>query len=949
MMKRALLAGSLSVVLAAGSLPANAAARPDATVGGNLSGSLLPIGEYITPLVTPGSSFQRLSTGLRADGTADANGGISTALSPDGKTLLVLTSGYNAGFFTPNGTAITTPFLYPLTGRPATCKTCTTGTFQWVFVYDVSGTSPMRKQQIALTSSFAGITWDPKGTRFYVSGGQDDRVYIYKQGANGFAPDAPFVILNHSSHGTNPVPSYDNGGQVTGVSISPDGKSLFAANVDNNSVSVADASTRKVVREFTLPGAADFGGQYPIWVTPHAGLNGATDKLYVSSLREGKIVIFTASGALKSIVVGGEPEKSLLSRDGSRLYVVNPNLDQIDQIDTASDTLTRVIDVRRPGYRYHGSNPNSLALSADGKTLYVTIAGENAIGVIDVASGTVLGRIPTAWYPSSVTISADGSKLYVSNMKANAGPTPFNNTPAAVAALNTTNRDDYVLAREKGGLETFPIPDASTLAYLSAVVDSNNRFTANRQVSPTMQFLRTKIKHVIFIQKENRTYDQVLGDLPVGNGDPRLALFPQAITPNNHSLAMQFADLDNFYNAGDVSNDGWNWDYEGYANDIDHQATPVSYAGDGNVASPIFGGITVSGPIGVSDVYGVHTIQDNAGTSDLRPDTTGGYLWDSALRAGLSIRHYGQYLSGNAPIVRHANRVNKIQGFPLFKTLAGHTNQFFYQWDTRVPDEFRYEVWKDEFDSYVKYGNMPNFEFMQMNMDHTGNLGVNGGNVANLETPEQDVASNDHAIGQLVDAVSHSPYWASTAIFIEEDDAQDGPDHVDGHRSAGFIISPYTAHNKVVHTFYNTVNMDRTMEDLLGMDHLGLNDANAVSMDDVFAYQPDLQPYNVLIPGNLCAPPVDTTLVPDCFNPQMRSRVTRAIRSLRGAKWWSVHSKRFAFNKPDANDPAEFNHLLWQGMVGDNVAYPDERSGLDLSQDRAVFLKTAYSPVSATR
>jgi len=934
---RAILASSLCVALAGTWLPAHAAPmRPDATVGGNAYGALLPIGEYITPLVAPGSSLQQLSTGLRADGTADANGGISTVLSPDGKTLLVLTSGYNTGFSTTSGTSITVPYLNPITGIAATGPSAQTNTFQWVLVYDVSGTVPVQKQRIALTSAYQGIAWNPEGTRFYVSGGKDDRVYIYKQSARGWLPDAPFVILNHDSNGTNTVPSFDAGAQVAGVSISADGKYLFAVNHQNNSITVADARTRKVSGEFTLPGTATDNGQFPVWATPHAGSNGATDKLYVSSIRDGRIVVFTSAGAQKSIFVGGEPNKSVLSRDGSRLYAINPDLDQIDVINTVNDTLFRVIDIRRPGYRYHGASPNSLALSANGATLYVTIAGENAVGVIDVASGTVLGRIPTAWYPSSITISADGKNLYISNMKANTGPNPYNGyLTSALPPNDTTFRFDYVLGREKGGLESLPIPDQSTLAYLSAIVDANNRFTANRQISPMMRYLRTKIKHVIYIQKENRTYDEILGDLPIGNGDPSLAYFPQPLTPNFHSLAMQFTDMDNFYTAGDVSGDGWNWDYEGYNNDYNHQAQPIGYAGDGFFGSNNFENLKNS--------------EDNAGTSDDRPGQTGGYLWDSALRAGLSIRHYGQFGARNTAIVRYADRSHTVQGLPIYAPLVGRSDVYFRPWDVSTPDEYRFEEWKDEFDAYVKNGKLPNFEFMCIMMDHTGAFSGKYANVGGLTTPELDAASNDHAIGQIVDAVSHSPYWASTAIFIEEDDSQAGPDHIDSHRSPAYIISPYTAHNKVVHTFYTTVNVDRTMEDLLGMDYLGLNDANAASMDDVFATQPDLQPYNVLIPGNLCQPPVHTDLVPDCYNPQMQSRKTRAIRTLHDGRWWGVHTNRFSFRTPDGNDAGKYNRLLWEGIVGKAVAYPEDRTGNDLTQNRTAFLTTARSPLDTTR
>ncbi len=930
------LAGAFSIALVFASLPVQAAAvRPDAVVGGNQAAALLPIGQYITPTVDPGSSIQQLRTGLRPDGTADANGGISTTLSPNGKTLLVLTSGYNAHFFTRAGTAITVPFLSPLTGVPSSI---TTNTFQWVLVYDVSHGQPVQTQRIALPSSFDGIAWDPSGKRFYVSGGQDDRVYVYAQAAGGYEPSAPFAILNHDSHGTSPQPTYDAGAETAGVAVSPDGKELFAANLQNDSVSIVDTKTRKVTHEITMPGLKSDSGQYPIWVTPHAGPSGATDKFYVSCLRQGQVIVFGAAGTQKVINVDGQPGKSLLSKDGSRLYVVNSDLDSIDVIDTATDSVVREINVRRPGYRYRGANPNSLALSANGATLYTTLAGENAIGVIDIAAGVLVGRIPTAWYPSSVTISADGKNLYVSNMKSDTGPNPAhlgpgtkNQSPGGTAT-GVGFKNEYVLALEKGSLETLPIPDAPTLAYLSAIVDANDLFTANHEVSNTMRYLRTRIKHVIFIQKENRTYDQVLGDLPVGNGDPRLTLFPQPNTPNHHALAMQYVDLDNFYTSGDVSGDGWTWDYQGYNNDLNHQAVPISYAGDGNLYSNTFNGVR-----GDSDTFG---------TSDDRPRQTGGFIWDSALRAGLSIRHYGQYEGGNYPIVRHADLKHAIQGTPGYNPLVGRSDLYFRPWDTSTPDEYRYEEWKSEFDAYVKNRNLPNFEFMCIMMDHTGSL---DSNVAHLNTPELDVASNDHAIGQIVDAVSHSPYWRSTAIFIEEDDAQDGPDHVDSHRSPAFVISPYTARNHVVHTFYNSDNVLRTMEDLLGIDHLGLNDANSASMDDVFVPQRNLQPYDGLIPGNLCRRPVDPTLVPDCSNPQMRARITRAVAPLRTAQWWSAQTKDLTFARPDANDAGDYNRLLWKGIAGDDLAYPETRSGLDLSVDRAAFLASAKPPLDLNR
>jgi DNA-binding beta-propeller fold protein YncE len=273
--------------------------------------------------------------------------------------------------------------------------------------------------------------------------------------------------------------------------------------------------------------------------------------------------------------------------------------------------------------------------------------------------------------------------------------------------------------------------------------------------------------------------------------------------------------------------------------------------------------------------------------------------------------------------------------------LVGRTDPYFRGWDLKTPDEYRYEEWKREFDGFVRNGNLPNLEVMTFMMDHTGEF---KNNVANLETPMQDEASGDHAVGQLVDAVSHSPYWKDTAIFIVEDDAINGPDHVDAHRSPGYVISAYVAHNSVVHTLYNTDSMVRTIEDLLGVDYLGFNDANATSMDDVFSTKTDLQPYSVTIPGILCGPPVDPTLVPDCYNPLVKK--TRRIASLHDGAWWAEHTKNLVFDRPDANDPAVYNDILWRGLVGDATPYPAERDGADLSQDRAYVLSHLRAPVA---
>jgi YVTN family beta-propeller protein len=807
---------------------------------------------------------------------------------------------------------------------------------------------------------------------------------VLKQGNWIFEP--PFAVLNHNSNDSAPKPTYDGGifkntpagrspigrrygldfGALTaGVTVSADGKQIYAVNMEDDSVSVVDASSRKVLFDLKLftPGSRVPKGEYPYWVSAHGTANGETDKLFISSIRDGQVVSLAKTGRQNVIDLGGEPGKMLMSRDGSRLYVANTNRDEIDEIDTGSERLMRRISVLRPGYRYHGANPNSLALTSKGRTLYVTLGGENSVAVIDVASGMVAGRIPTGWYPTSVTLSNDDSRLFIANRKANTGPDPdgglaslyggFALPPPYGVHSNTDFKNEYVECLEKAGLLTVPVPDSQTLAYLSAVVDANNNYSASAvHPSAMMQYLHQKIKHVIYIMKENRAYDQMLGDLPVGNGEPRLVMYPQPVTPNFHSLALRFADLDNFYVPSQSSGDGWEWTWQGHVNDFSELTESYYFSGQGPSGAmdfaPFFGSprlinlalplrsahpdqftqriTTLLDPTGASTVLpGTKDLVSTEGADDDRPDRTGGYIWDTALRAGLSVRHYGIWddqffyynyngytpnAPGLLPIVRDAAAKHVIQGVPTHPALVGRTDPYFRGWDLNEPDEYRYEEWKREFDQFVRNGNLPNLEIMTLMMDHTGNFATN---VAHLTTPTLDEADNDHAIGLLVHAVSHSPYWKDTAIFIVEDDSVDGPDHVDAHRSPAYVISPWVATNAVVHTFCNTDSIIRTIEDLLGVNYLGFNDATASSMDDVFSTRPNLQPYDVIIPGVLCSPPVDPKLVPDCYNPAVKK--TRFVASLHDGQWWIEQTKNLVFDRPDANDPVAYNRLLWRGVM----------------------------------
>lgn len=966
-------------------------------VGGPGSGpALVPTGQYISALATPGSTFFRLVTGVRPDGNADGNQAVATALSPDGKTLLVLTSGYNTGYLNRNGNSFTYPVLDPTTGQPSSVVTANA---EWVFVFDVSGTKPVQRQHINIPNTYDGIAWKPDGTGFYVSAGVDDRIYVYKASGNAqqpYAADAPFILLGHNSNQTAPLPSHDGGilkntpaGQnsrgllpsgavVAKVAVSADGTLVVAANFENDSLSLVNATTRQVTSEvaFFKPGQAQAIGEYPYAVAvrsaaarqnvrreaaanPRVTLRrnvpqprirrpaaGAPAEIYVSSQRDDQVIGVTTGGKQTAIAVGDGPNALLLSSDQSRLFVANGNSDSVSVVDTSSDTVIKTISLH-PGDRYNGANPNSLALSPDNTTLYVTEGGANAVAVVDATTGAVLGLVPTGWYPNSVSVSADGSRLFVVNAKSNTGPDPAEGfTTPQGSNSNKTHRNEYDWANEKGGLLVVPVPDAATLKYLTAVVNANNG-TYNRHSFRLLQFLSKKIRHVIYIVKENRTYDEVLGDLPVGNGAPKLDPFLQPLTPNHHQLALDYATFDNFYDSGESSGVGWNWTVQGHTTDYVEKSQSVYYGNanftgftydyqganrnlnlllpqtTGSSPSPFTERATgLLDPTGSSSILpGTKDVAATMGDGDLSANAVGGYIWDEALRKGKTVRNYGEHVDTtfyglppsfpSIPIVRHPFQHNAPQAPPTKTSLAANTDIYFRGFDQAAPDLYRVEEWEREFHGYVKNRNMPDLELVTINHDHFGNF---GNALDGLRTPQLQMADDDYSLGRIVEDVTNSPYARDTAIVVIEDDSQTGPDHVDAHRSLAYVISPYTKRHALVHTAYTTVNMVRTVTDLLGIGHLGMQDANAAPMADAFTQTPVVAAYTAIIPGVLCKPPVAKELVPDC-NHAWAPR-TRAIAQLHDGAWWAAMTRGMDFRTPDAVDANRFNQILWAGLMG---------------------------------
>jgi DNA-binding beta-propeller fold protein YncE len=929
-----------------------------------------PTGFSITPTAAPGSTFTSMNPGLPGLPNYLAGQPMTMALGPDGKTLLVLTSGYNL-----------------LNGTDG--KNLTSAGNEYVFIYDISTNQLKQLGVVPLPAAYAGIAWNPKGTEFYVSGGAGDLVFVITLGATGPALGATIPM----GHATNPAtlgPGLGLGEPsiVAGLSVNPNGTRLLVANHMNDSVSLVDLTARKVITEYDLrPGvinpaqAGTPGGEYPFW-TVWAGNN----KAYVSSMRDREIVALNMTNdqpaVTSRIKVSGNPNKMILNRAQNLLFATEDNADAVVVIDTAKDYVIDTIYTTAPTSPIQtfanfqkGSNPNSLALSPDQKTLYVTNAGTNSLAVVALHTYQTIsyttGLIPTGWYPQAVTVSPDGTTLFVANAKNVPGPNPGackrilgvagDSDPVCLAA------NQYVLQLEKGGLSTIPVPDRPTLDSLTQQVATNNNFTpaANHDANAAlMAQLRAKIQHVIYIVKENRTYDEILGDLPKGNGDPAIALFSQPYTPNQHQIASQFITLDNFYDSGEVSGVGWNWSTAARATDYVEKTVPPSYAGR---FGPIFydyeganrnlniGLAAVSDRVKANPLTPMDPNQLPGNADVAAPDSSegaagAGYLWDDALATGLTVRNYGFYLD----LVRYElpspyNTLNippsttpfasgMVQAYPAKASLQPVTDPYFRGFDNNFPDFYRYQEWAREFDGYVASGNLPSLSLVRFMHDHTGNYGTA---LYGVNVPEAQVADNDYAVGLLLEHLSKSPYAANTLVFVIEDDAQDGPDHVDAHRSTAYIAGPYVKQGAVVSTRYNTVNFVRTIKDVLGIPYFGITDGTAEPMADVFDLTQATWTYNSIVPGILRT--MSTLPLPAATTSNTLPATKRNLAAMKpkhSAQWWAKKMAGQDFDEEDKLDTVNYNLALWQGMKGKRAPYPEERNGRDLSENRDALLKT---------
>jgi DNA-binding beta-propeller fold protein YncE len=793
---------------------------------------------------------------------------------------------------------------------------------------------------------------------------------------------------------------------AAGVAISNDGNMLVVANYYNDSITVFSGGLSIWLQQYLpsaqsaqggqgmlqgteldlRPGNGLPGGEYPFWVVmTNNGPPATPYSAYVSSLRDREIDVVTmaascghgdpifctyAPSVTARIPVKGQPNKMTLNRAQTLLYVAEDESDTVDVISLLTNTVVETIPVIAPPSvlqsfsltQYTGANTNSVTLSEpDEKRLYVTNGNLNNIAVVALngsnSGDSVAGLIPAGWYPNSVSLSQDGTWAYVVNAKSPTGANPhwcYNYGPTGYPTCAPAN--EYNPQLTKAGLQSFPIASVTTPAQLQTLttkVTTNNRFANTSTTGAVMAAVREGVQHVIYILKENRTYDQILGDLGRGNGDPTLALFGQAITPNQHNLAQSFVTLDNFRASAEVSNDGWPWSTSARAPDVVEHQYPVFYSQRGvsldteglnrsvNVAlptlaerqasDPLFpgGDLSPNVPNGENLLPGQN---DTAAPDGPEDEINTGYLWNNALRAGLTVRDYGFFVDTTCynvaacqtPLVRDPFSTNTIVAPSTNVALTPFTDPYFRGFDPSFPDYWRYTEWERDFDTNYAAGGLPNLTLIRFMHDHTGNFGTA---IDLVDTPDRDVADNDYAVGLLVQKIANSPvYKNNTLIFVVEDDSQDGGDHIDSHRTTVYIAGAYVR-NALVSTAYNTIDFVRTMEEVLGLPPMNLNDAVATPMTDVFNTTPNrawtftATPASILYCTNL---PLPQPAQP-CLNPTPDS------------KYWAQVTKDMDFTDADRVDGGLFNRILWKGMMG-RKPYPAAPTGKDLRQNRDKLL-----------
>lgn len=647
-----------------------------------------------------------------------------------------------------------------------------------------------------ISKSWYGLAFSHDEKMLYVSGGNDNRILAYHIADNKIG-EADTIKIAQASW-----PKYKV--CTTGIAVNKGNSRLYTVTKEDSALYVIDLKTNKIAKQIKLPAEA-----YSCILSPDE------KSLYISIWGGEKVVVYnTASQSItKTIQTGSHPNELLLNKKGSYLFVANANDNSVSIINTTTEKTVETVSTALYPTRLTGSTTNGLALSPDEKTLYIANADNNCLAVFDVSkpgSSKSMGFIPVGWYPTNVKTL--GSTILVSNGKgftsmANPrGPQPVkkaDNSGYQKGAVNS--REQYIGGLFKGTLSFIKAPQEAQLKAYTKQVYANTLFNDKKTAVadglegnpiPRKKGQVSPIKHVFYIIKENRTYDQVLGDMPQGNGDTSLCIFGQHVTPNHHAIASEFVLLDNFYVDAEVSADGHNWSTAAYATDFIEKTWPTSYGGRGGN-------------------------YDSEGTRKVG-DPRDGYIWDYCKRAGVSYRTYGEFADDYKPNI---------------KVLEGHYCVKSPSFDLNIKDVKREEIWAHDFDSLLAINAVPQLNTIRISNDHTS--GQHKGAIS----PIAAVGDNDLAIGMFLEHLSKSSIWKESVVFILEDDAQNGPDHIDAHRSPVFVAGGYVKRNAVIHDMYSTSGVLRTIELILGLPPMSQYDAAAMPLYDCFTNKPDLTPY----------------------------------------------------------------------------------------------------------
>lgn len=716
---------------------------------------------------------------------------------------------------------------------------------------------------LPIPKSWSGMAWSPDGKGLLASGGVDDLVY-----RASFDPATGAL----TSAGTFPLGDPNHLDLVAGMSFDGAGRLWTALQRSDRVVRTAPDGSDPKERRFRA-------GAMPFECV--ASTDGKT--VFVSLWGRATVVALDAETGVErfAVATGQHPSEMLISPDGKRLFVSNASENTVTIIDLAEgragETVSSALYPKAPP----GSTPNSVALTPDGRILLIANADNNNCALFDVSEpghARSLGFVPLGWYPTSLRLSEDGTTIYAANGKGSAGSLANPLGPESPRAKPTINQ--YIGGLFLGSLSIVPFPEEDDLGALSARAYACSPLQAGATANglaerpadspiPAKVGAPSPIKHCVYIIKENRTYDQVLGDDPRGNGDPSLCIFGNEVSPNHHALASDFVLLDNYYVNSEVSADGHEWTMGAYATDFVERTWPVSYGGKAGAKQ--------------ADGHSEGLGYPSEGSFAIATPKSG-YLWDMAKAAGVTYRSYGEWVANGATPESPAKAV--------CATLEGHIDPYFRGWDLGYADTRRAERFLTELKGFEEKGEMPRLIVMRLPNDH------GAGTSPGMPTPRAMMADNDLALGMVVEGLSKSRFWGETAIFVVEDDAQNGPDHVDAHRSIAYVVSPWVLRGEVVSEMYSTCGMLRTMELILGLGPMSQYDAAALPMYSCFTGTPDLSPYE-------CRP---ATYPRD----EMNKRTA----------WGSDLSLAFDFSKEDAADDLLLNEVTWRSVKGADCPMP---------------------------